>query len=181
MLLAGLLLKLGGCGLYRFHLLLPECFTLLSYYLLGFLLISMVLARVVTSVQRDIKRLVAYSSVVHITAVGLLFLLDRRVAMSSALILMTLHGISSPLIFYMVGQIYRSTGTRLLISIRGGKQFLPLLYLSIIVAFYLTVPVPPSLSFLGEVYLFRALFKYGSLVVLISGVYLFLSIIFNLL
>ncbi len=181
MILAGLLLKLGGCGLYRFSLFIPGLFSPLTYFFLSFLIISMVISGVICCAQSDLKRLIAYSSVVHMTAVGVLFLLDSSSALSSSLILIVLHGVSSPLMFFIVGHIYTSFGTRLLVNIRSLKSFYPVLYLGIIVGFYLTVPVPPSLAFLGEVYLFGSLLKFGSIAAFLSGLYLFIAIIFNLL
>ena len=161
MILAGLLLKLGGCGLYRFVTLMPSLFSGLNSALTSYLLLGMVLSGLICSLQSDLKRLVAYSSVVHITSVGLLYLLDRSLGLSASLILIVLHGISSPLIFYMVGEIYELTSTRLLLIVRSIKFYYPVLYLCMVGCFYLTVPVPPALSFLGEVYLFTRVIKYG--------------------
>lgn len=178
--LAGLLLKLGGCGLYRFLTFFPQLFIELRSYLLSFLVLAMTFSSFICSLQSDLKRLIAYSSVVHITAVGLLYLLDRPMGFSSSLFLMVLHGVSSPLIFYMVGEVYALIGTRLLLIIRSMKSYLPVLYLSMIMGFYLTVPVPPSVSFLGELYLFGRLLKLGAYIILLSVLYLFMAIVFNL-
>lgn len=180
-LLAGLLLKLGGCGLYRFSISLPGLFTNLSPYLLSFLLVGIFLSGLICSLQRDLKRLIAYSSVVHITSVGLIYVLDSTLATRASLILLTLHGVSSPLMFYIVGQLSSNSGTRNIILLRGIKYSLPLLYLGIIMAFYLTVPIPPCLSFLGELFLFTSLLKMSYLVALLLGLYLFVSVLFNLL
>lgn len=159
MLLAGLLLKLGGCGLYRFLVCFPGLFTGLASNLLSFLLVGIVASGLICSLQRDVKRLIAYSSVVHMTSVGVIYILDTPLAISASLILLVLHGISSPLIFYMVGELYNSSGTRSIMILRSMKFSHPLLYVGMIMAFYLTVPVPPSLSFLGELFLFRGLLK----------------------
>lgn len=180
MILAGLLLKLGGCGLYRFRIAIPSLRLDLSPYFFSYLILSIVVSSVITSVQSDLKRLIAYSSVVHITRVGLLFLLGNKLALRAALILIVIHGISSPLIFYIVGEVYQNIHTRSLLLIRSLKVYFPLLYFRIIVVFFLTVPVPPSLTFLGEIFLFVSLLKHGWVLAIFGGLYLFMAIIFNL-
>lgn len=180
MILAGLLLKLGGAGLNRFSSVIPSLSADASSSCLSYLLVSIVVVSVITCTQNDLKRLIAYSSVVHMTRVGLLFVLRDKVGLTSALILIVMHGISSPLIFFMVGELYRRSQTRSLLLIRSMKLFFPVLYFTIIVVFFLTVPVPPALTFLAEVVLFVSILKYGSFTFILSGLYLFLAIIFNL-
>lgn len=178
--LAGLLLKLGGMGLYRFITYLPFICTDLTPYCLAYLLVSIVVVRGIACVQSDLKRLIAYSSVVHMTSVGALLLLGDRSGYMAALILIVIHGVSSPLIFYIVGEVYRITQTRSLLILRSLKFYLPILYFSMIVVFFLTVPVPPTLTFLGEVLLFVSILKYGYVAMCLAGLYLFVAVVFNL-
>jgi len=96
--------------------------------LLVFLLVGIIVSSVVTCIQSDIKRLVAYSSVVHITSVSVGLLLSLFLGYKRALIIMFIHGISSPILFFVVGELYELMGTRSLVFIRGLYLLFPTLF-----------------------------------------------------
>lgn len=178
-LLAGVLLKLGGCGMYRFF----------TYYnfgirmytqVLAILLIGIVVSSLVCCIQSDMKRLVAYSSVVHITSVGVGLLTTLSLGFKRGLIIIVMHGVSSPIMFYIVGEVYEFMSSRLIVLIRGLYFLTPLMFWGITLTFFLTVPVPPVLGFLGEVILFTSLLSLTIKALLVSFVYIFLGVVFNL-
>jgi NADH-quinone oxidoreductase subunit M len=88
----------------------------------------MLISSLVCCVQTDIKRLVAYSSVVHITSMGLVLVLIIYLGNKSALIIIFSHGLVSPLLFYLVGELYDSLGTRSILIIRGLYFISPLIF-----------------------------------------------------
>jgi len=179
MLLAGILLKLGGCSIYRF--LTYHIFSLrLHYIVFSFLLLGIIIASLICCFQSDIKRLIAYSSVVHITRVGLGLVTSLFLGFKSGLLIIVMHGFSSPLIFFMVGEIYDLARTRLILLIRGLYFASPLLFWSIFIIFFLTTPVPPMLSFLGEIMLFTSVLSISLKVLLLVFLYVFFAVLFNL-
>jgi len=156
--LAGLLLKIGGCGLLRALPLLTPSIRNLVRGLLGYLIISVIVSSIVTCHQSDFKRLVAYSSVVHITLVVLLVLTPSALSLKALLMLIVFHGLVSPMLFYLVGAIYNAYGTRVIYLLRGLVFLNPLFAFLTTLSFTLAIPVPPFAPFVGEVLLFIASF-----------------------
>jgi len=147
---------------------------------LAILLIGIVVSSLVCCIQSDMKRLVAYSSVVHITSVGVGLLTTLSLGFKRGLIIIVMHGVSSPIMFYIVGEVYEFMSSRLIVLIRGLYFLTPLMFWGITLTFFLTVPVPPVLGFLGEVILFTSLLSLTIKALLVSFVYIFLGVVFNL-
>lgn len=101
MILAGILLKLGGVSLLRISCLVS--FTSSECLLLSYLCFSLIISSVVTSLQADFKRLVAYSSVVHITVLLIPLISNTSFSSRALLMIMVYHGLVSPIIFILVG------------------------------------------------------------------------------
>lgn len=111
MLLAGIMLKLGGVGIYRIS-------KSLNYFGLEFLflfsLISIVFSSFICIIQSDCKSLAAYSSICHM---GFVLLSEIRMVYygkSMALVIILAHGYTSVLIFYFIGEFYHNSNSRLL-------------------------------------------------------------------
>lgn len=176
--LAGILLKLGGIGLVRFcgfvnwHL-IQELF--LSYFFI-FLLVS----TVVCCYQSDFKRLVAYSSVSHIMPIPILVIASNILSFKCTLMLMFFHGFSSPILFMLVGLTYTMFSTRQIVLIRGILLVSPLLSFIFVLAFFYTMSAPPFPSFVAEVFILLSSLKLSSYFFLFFGLFLFLSLIYNL-
>lgn len=175
--LAGVLLKLGGCGLIRFSQVLP--LSSFRFYLRFYVLLRVLIVSLVCLSQSDFKRLVAYSSVVHIRIVVLGVLGSTSLSHSSVLLVMVLHGFSSPIIFLLVGIIYSSSRTRLLALLRGYILLSPLLGFFLALAFVFNVPTPPFARFSAEVFLFLGFGFISSLILLFIFIHRVLSIFFN--
>jgi formate hydrogenlyase subunit 3/multisubunit Na+/H+ antiporter MnhD subunit len=71
-------------------------------------------------------------------------------------------------------------GTRSILLIRGLYLFSPVLFWSIVISFFLGVPVPPSLGFIGEIILFTSLIYLDSFFIVVSFTYIFIAVVFNL-
>jgi len=178
-LLAGILLKLGGSAFYRFVSFYNFGFVL-SCSVMSFLFWGMCLSSLICCLQSDMKRLIAYSSVVHMTRVGAGLVTCLLIGFKSGLVIMFIHGLSSPLMFFIVGEIYELLGTRLLLLIRGLYFLTPIIFWGIVMTFFLSIPVPPVLGFLAEVLLFIRLISISTKVLLFSFVYVFFAVVFNL-
>jgi len=135
MVLAGVLLKLGGVGLIR-------CFVLrnwstLSFYSTSFFFFFLVFTPLVCCFQSDLKRLVAYSSVSHIIVSPILFCFYSSLRAKAVIFCFFIHGFSSPLLFSLVGFIYSFSGSRQLIFVHGLVFLRPLFSFLMSMAFFL--------------------------------------------
>ena len=126
-LLAGLLLKLGTYGMLR--LLIP-CFSLGSFYFLPlvftFCLLGILYTSCVTIRQIDLKKIIAYSSVVHMNFCLLGLFSNNLVGLSGSIFLMLSHGIVSGGLFLVIGLLYERYHSRLIKYYGGLVQFMPL-------------------------------------------------------
>jgi NADH-quinone oxidoreductase subunit M len=177
--LAGVLLKLGGVGLIRFSSLLN--LRELKSFILAYFFIFLVYVTLICCFQSDFKRLVAYSSVSHIITIPIILLSSTYVGLKGIISVMFLHGVRSPLMFMLVGVIYLFISTRQHLLIRGILCFRPILSFLMVLAFFFTLSAPPFPSFIAEV-LFsfsRVRLWYPRLVFLL--LFLFFSIVYNLL
>lgn len=178
MILAGVLLKLGGVGLIR-------CYSLIDWYWVGcfflsYFMLFLVFVTVVCCFQSDFKRLVAYSSVSHMIVVPILFMSYTLIRFKSVVLILLFHGFSSPLLFSLVGYVYSVYSTRQLILLRGIVLFSPLLALISIAAFMFTLCVPPFPSYVAEVMFFISSVNLWIVAPLILVCFSFFSLVYNL-
>jgi NADH-ubiquinone oxidoreductase chain 4 len=151
--LAGVLLKLGGYGLWRLLALPLSSFMTITNLLVATGLIGGVVVSYVCFIQIDIKCLVAYSSVVHIGIVLAGLRSVRLLGYQGVLALMLGHGLVSSGLFYLVGINYDRLITRRLLVTKGVIVLFP----SVTVLWFLfsvfNIRAPPSVSLLGELLL----------------------------
>ncbi len=158
-LLAGVLLKLGTYGLLRFGLgLFPDAWALIAPWLAIWAAISVVYGSLAAIAQRDMKRMVAYSSVGHMGYILLAAAAATPVSMLGAVFQMVSHGLISALLFLLVGTVYRKTGTRDLDVLRGllnPERGLPLTGSLMIVGVMASAGMPGMAGFISEFLVFR--------------------------
>ena len=149
--LAGILLKLGGYGFLRFSLpMFPEAtlfFTPLIYTLSA---IAVIYASLTTLRQIDLKRIIAYSSVAHMNFVTIgMFTLTLQ-GLEGSIVLMLSHGLVSSALFLGVGVLYDRYHTRLLAYYSGFAQVMPLFCLIFGFFSFANISIPGTSSFVGE-------------------------------
>jgi NADH-quinone oxidoreductase subunit M len=149
--LAGILLKMGGYGLLRIALpILPDA---LQLFLLPLLVLSgtaIVYGAYVTLAQTDVKRLIAYSSISHMGFVTLGIFTLNRSGLEGAILQMVNHGIITGALFLCVGMIYERTHTRHIIDYGGLSRLAPV-YSTFLALFCLAAAGFPGLNaFVGE-------------------------------
>jgi NADH-quinone oxidoreductase subunit M len=149
--LAGVLLKMGGYGFVRFSLpMFPDAsaqFIPLMFVLSG---IAVVYTSLVALVQRDMKKLIAYSSVAHMGFVTFgLFALNRQ-GIEGALIVMLSHGLVSGALFLVVGVIYDRMHTREIAAYGGLANNMPGYSLLFMLFAMAAVGLPGTSGFVGE-------------------------------
>nr|YP_004927919.1 NADH dehydrogenase subunit 4 [Heliconema longissimum]ACV96725.1 NADH dehydrogenase subunit 4 [Heliconema longissimum] len=147
MILAGVMLKLGGVGVYRFcksvNFLSLEFWLIISF-------LSMIICSFICLMQSDGKSLAAYSSICHMGFVLLSELCMIVYSKSMGLLMMLSHGYTSSLMFYLIGEFYHCSGSRLVYYMRGffNSSVLMILFFSLVMMSNFGFPF--SLSFFSE-------------------------------
>ena len=149
--LAGILLKLGTYGIVRFDLeLFPKAASDLAPVLLTLAVIGITYGAVVATMQRDLKRLVAYSSVAHLGFIVLGTFALTRQGLSGGVLQMVNHGISTGALFLLVGMVYERRHTREIAKLRGLQRTAPVLAGFFMLVMLSSVGVPGLNGFVGE-------------------------------
>nr|YP_010133162.1 NADH dehydrogenase subunit 4 [Enterobius vermicularis]BAV82697.1 NADH dehydrogenase subunit 4 [Enterobius vermicularis] len=147
MLLAGLLLKLGTVGYLR---LLGLVNGMSVYFCLVLGLLGMVLGSFLCLLQSDVKSIIAYSSVVHMSFVLLVLCLVCGFGKLSGVLMMLSHGYVSTMMFYLIGEFYHILGTRMMMFISGLMVSSMMVSYVFIMVFLCNSGIPPSVSFFSE-------------------------------
>jgi NADH-quinone oxidoreductase subunit M len=149
--LAGVLLKLGGYGLIRFNLpLFPDAANDLAPIVIGMSVIGMLYGAIVAVRQPDLKRLVAYSSVSHMGFVTLGIFIFNEQGLQGAIFQMVAHGLITGALFLLVGVIYERTHDRTIANMGGLGSKVPV-FATLLAFFSLASAGLPGLAgFIGE-------------------------------
>lgn len=129
--------------------------------------------------QWDIKRLVAYRSVVHMGVVGVGLYLGGELGQGTALIMVVAHGVCSPIIFRYAYYLYESTHRRLLSRCRGGLAR-PVMRLLFFLLIAVNMGVPPFLNLWREVMMFTSLLPIWTGSWVVVGAAAFLGVAYGL-
>ena len=150
-LLAGVLLKMGAYGFLRFCLpLFPEAAVSFAPLLVVLSLIGIIYGALVALSQRDIKSLVAYSSVSHLGLVVLgIFVFNEQGLMGSVLQMIN-HGLSTGALFLLVGMLYARRHTRLIAAFGGLWKRMPRFGFFLLIATLSSIGLPGLNGFVGE-------------------------------
>ena len=150
--LAGVLLKLGGYGLIRFSLpMFPDATIYFTPFVFVLSVIAIVYASLVALVQEDMKKLIAYSSVAHMgfVTIGLFALTTQGV--EGALVIMLSHGLVSAALFLSVGVLYDRTHSRLIVDYGGLVNRMPVYAFAFMVFSLAAIGLPGTSGFVGEI------------------------------
>lgn len=161
-LLAGVLLKLGTYGLLRFgYGLFPDAWQFLSPWLASWAVISVLYGSLIAIAQKDMKKMVAYSSIGHMGFILLAMAAATPLSIVGTLMQMVSHGLISGLMFLLVGVVYAKTGTRDMDALKGllnPERGLPLIGSLTIVAVMASAGMPGMMGFIAEFIIFRSSF-----------------------
>ena len=149
--LAGVLLKLGTYGIVRFGLtLFPKAAVDLAPLLLTLATIGIIYGAVVATMQQDLKRLVAYSSVAHLGFIVLGTFALTNQGLSGGVLQMVNHGLSTGALFLLVGMIYERRHTREIGELRGLQRSMPVMAAVFTVVMLSSIGLPGLNGFVGE-------------------------------
>nr|YP_010444622.1 NADH dehydrogenase subunit 4 [Haplodiplatys aotouensis]UTI38885.1 NADH dehydrogenase subunit 4 [Haplodiplatys aotouensis]UTI38898.1 NADH dehydrogenase subunit 4 [Haplodiplatys aotouensis] len=180
MILAGVLLKLGGYGIMRmikFSIIIANKINILwiNLSLIGSLIISLVCLR-----QTDLKKLIAYSSVSHmgLTITGMMTLTSW--GMNGSMSMMIAHGLASSGLFCLANIIYERSSSRSLLMNRGLMNIMPSMTLWWFLLSASNMAAPPSLNLMAEITILNTLLNWSMLSMLTLIIISFLSAAYTL-
>uniref|UniRef100_A0AAU8G7T1 NADH-ubiquinone oxidoreductase chain 4 n=1 Tax=Colposcenia aliena TaxID=3101724 RepID=A0AAU8G7T1_9HEMI len=153
MILAGIMLKLGGYGIIKVGIILGDLLMKFNYYIIIYSILGSIYLSLLCLIQTDVKMLIAYSSVVHMGLILSGLLTMREFCLNGSIILMIGHGLCSSGLFYMVGLMYNRINTRSLLLNKGLIYLLPSFTLFWFLFCSSNLSFPPSLNFVGEIML----------------------------
>ncbi|MBI04812.1 MAG: NADH-quinone oxidoreductase subunit M [Pelagibacteraceae bacterium] len=179
--LAGVLLKMGGYGFIRFSLgMLPLATKFFIPFIMTLSIIAIVYTSLVALAQKDIKKLIAYSSVAHMGIVTIGIFIVNQQGLEGAMIQMISHGVVSAALFFCVGVIYDRMKTRE-INFYGGLVNKMPIYATVFMIFMLaSVGLPGTSGFIGEFLVIVGSFQFSTIVAFGAALGIVLSAIYML-
>ena len=149
--LAGVLLKMGTYGLLRFSLgLFPKAAVDMAPLMATLAVIGIIYGAAVAAIQKDLKRLVAYSSVAHLGFIVLGTFAFTSQGLSGGVIQMINHGVSTGALFLLVGMIYERRHTRAISELSGLQKVAPVMAAVFTVVMLSSIGLPGLNGFVGE-------------------------------
>ena len=167
--LAGVLLKLGGYGFIRFSLpMFPEASAQFAWLVFTLSMIAVVYTSLVALVQADMKKLIAYSSVAHMAIVTVGLFAFNVQGLEGAMIVMLSHGLVSGALFLCVGVIYDRLHTREIARYGGLAINMPYYALFFLLFTMASIGLPGTSGFVGEFLSLAGIYQTSTLVALVS-------------
>lgn len=178
--LAAILLKLGGYGILRIVSSSRDLFLGLTPLLIRWVISGRVIIASICTFQRDVKFLIALSSVAHIAMVIAGILSLSRWGINGALYIIVGHGFCSSGLFCIANIIYERTNSRRLFIIKGIQTTLPVLRIGWFLMCTSNIAAPPSLNLLGEINTIIALFSWSPYLSVLLAISVFLAAAYSL-
>nr|YP_010353354.1 NADH dehydrogenase subunit 4 [Askoldia variegata]UOF73405.1 NADH dehydrogenase subunit 4 [Askoldia variegata]UOF73418.1 NADH dehydrogenase subunit 4 [Askoldia variegata] len=169
MILAAVLLKLGGYGMIRMVVMLDPLTQELSYPFIVFALWGVIMTGSICLRQTDLKSLIAYSSVSHMGLVVGGILIQTPWGFSGALILMIAHGLASSALFCLANTNYERTHSRTMLLARGLQMALPLMTTWWFLASLANLALPPLPNLMGEIMIITSMFNWSWWTLVLTG------------
>nr|QCQ82527.1 NADH dehydrogenase subunit 4 [Carinotetraodon travancoricus] len=169
MVLAAVLLKLGGYGMMRILMTLEPLTKELSYPFIILALWGIIMTGSVCMRQTDLKSLIAYSSVSHMGLVVGGILIQTPWGLTGALILMIAHGLTSSALFCLANTNYERTHSRTMLLARGLQMALPLMTAWWFITSLANLALPPLPNLMGELMIITSLFNWSWWTLTLTG------------
>jgi NADH-quinone oxidoreductase subunit M len=179
--LAAILLKLGAYGFVRFTLpILPDASKHLAWLMIALSLIAIAYIGLVTLVQTDMKRLIAYSSISHMGFVTLGFFIFNAYGVEGGLVQMISHGFVSAALFFCVGVLYDRMHTRMIGDYGGVVNTMPKFASFMMLFAMANSGLPATSGFVGEFLVIMGAMKVNFWLALIAATTLVLGAAYTL-
>lgn len=181
MLLSGIMLKMGTFGLIKWLLpVTPLALERWGHVCIGFAVFGILYASCIAIVQKDYKRLIAYSSIAHVGLIAAGILSANQQGVQGALIQMFAHGVNVVGLFLIADILWRHTGTRDIQSLGGIRNINPGFAVLFLIVLLGTVALPLTNGFVGEFLLLNGVFQYSHLMALFAGFTVVLGAVYML-
>nr|AFY14298.1 NADH dehydrogenase subunit 4 [Clupea harengus] len=169
MVLAAVLLKLGGYGMIRMSTILDPLTKEAAYPFIVLALWGIIMTGSICLRQTDLKSLIAYSSVSHMGLVAGGILIQTPWGLTGALILMIAHGLVSSALFCLANTSYERTHSRTMALARGMQMLFPLTATWWFVANLANLALPPLPNLMGEVMIITTMFNWSPWTLILTG------------
>ena len=170
MLLSGIMLKMGIYGLIRWLIpVIPLGVSKWSFAVIALSVIGIVYASCIAIMQKDFKRLIAYSSIAHVGLISAGIMTLSKIGMQGAMIQMVSHGLVVFALFYIVDIIFDRTKTQNLSELGGIRNSAPVLATVFTIVMLGSVALPFTSGFVGEFLLINSLVRYKLVLGAVAG------------